>query len=82
MKKAIAISFAALGVATLSAQPKLSKDNIDEVLGAMTLEEKATLVVGSGWGSMIGGITGGSLVLVPGSDFLFKFGKIHFYSSC
>lgn len=67
MKKAIAISFAALGVATLSAQPKLSKDNIDEVLGAMTLEEKATLVVGSGWGSMIGGITGGSLVLVPGA---------------
>ena len=47
MKKIILVA-AALGC-TLSvmAQPKLTKDNIDDVLKAMTLEEKATLVVGS-----------------------------------
>ena len=49
------------------AQPKLSKDNIDEVLAAMTLEEKATLVVGTGWGNPTAGITGSSRDLVPGA---------------
>lgn len=51
----------------MMAQPRLTKDNIDEVLAAMTLQEKATLVVGSGWGSMIAGITGGSQILVSGA---------------
>jgi len=56
--------------ATLSAQPKLSKDNIDEVLKAMTLEEKATLCVGGGWGSMTAGsaaVPTGSASVVPGA---------------
>ncbi len=50
------------------AQPKLTKDNIDDVLKAMTLEEKADLCVGSGWGSMgIGSMTAADEVLVPGA---------------
>ena len=54
MKKQLILTAAVLISASAMAQPQLTKDNIDEVLGAMTLEEKATLVVGSGWGSMNG----------------------------
>ena len=58
----------ALAAVPASAQLQLSKDNIDEVLKAMTLEEKATLVVGSGWGSMTAGsMTAADASLVPGA---------------
>ena len=68
MKKFFLMTAASLcTVAALQAQPQLSKDNIDEVLGAMTLEEKATLLVGTGWGSMVGGLTGSDEVLVSGA---------------
>ena len=68
MKKIFTIGAMLLGAVAMSAQPKLSKDNIDEVLGAMTLEEKVTLLVGGGWGSMTAGsMTASATALVPGA---------------
>ena len=66
MKKILAI-FCALCAFSAAAQPQLRSDNVDEVLKAMTLQEKGTLLVGSGWGSMVGGLTGSDEVLVSGA---------------
>ena len=67
MKKISLVLGTALCAVAATAQPQLRKDNIDEIMKAMTLEEKATLLVGSGWGSMVGGLTGSDEVLVSGA---------------
>ena len=58
---------AALASVTAFAQPQLSKDNIDEVIKAMTLEEKATLLVGGAQAAMVEGVTSGLVHEVPGA---------------
>lgn len=68
MKKTVLIAAASIVSVAAIAQPKLTKDNIDEVLAAMTLEEKAWISTGSGWGSMqAGDITASDENLVPGA---------------
>ena len=45
---------------TAAAQPQLRKDNIDEVLQAMTLEEKASLLVGTSPDNLVPGTADGT----------------------
>ena len=51
----------------VKAQPRLSADNIDQVLKAMTLEEKATLCIGGGRAVTTGGVSTGITDLVRGA---------------
>ena len=67
MNKILMILGAAFCTLPMFAQPQLRKDNIDEVLKAMTLEEKAGLAVGASRPVNIGGIPTGSTMLVPGA---------------
>ena len=50
----------ALSMVAALAQPQLRKDNIDEVLQAMTLEEKASLLVGTSSDNLVPGLAGGT----------------------
>ena len=54
----------ALGAA---AQPQLTKDNIEDVIKAMTLQEKATLLVGGARAAIVNGVTTGIAAEVPGA---------------
>ncbi|MBR1872948.1 MAG: glycoside hydrolase family 3 C-terminal domain-containing protein [Bacteroidales bacterium] len=68
MKKALLAIGAALGTFSLFAQPQLGPDNIEQVLSAMTLEEKAHLLVGCDWGCMPpGAVTAFTTFRVPGA---------------
>ena len=67
MKKLVLFVASTLTLGTAFAQ-KLNPNNVDEIVKAMTLEEKAELIVGGGWGSMTAGaMTASSEVLVPGA---------------
>lgn len=68
MRNIIVSLVLAAGALTAWGQPQLTEKNISQIVKSMTLEEKATLVVGSGWGSMnAGSITASNATLVPGA---------------
>lgn len=60
----------ALGLASCNSTPKLNEHNIDEVVAAMTLEEKARLIVGTGMDGINNGdsaVVGETRSIVPGA---------------
>ena len=66
--KRILLTFAALSLTYAAfAQPQLRADNVEEVLKAMTLQEKATLLVGGARAAIVNGVTSGVAADVPGA---------------
>ena len=60
----------ALGIASCDSTPKLNENNIDDVVAAMTLEEKAHLIVGTGMAGINSGdsaVVGETRSIVPGA---------------
>ncbi|NLZ18862.1 MAG: beta-glucosidase [Bacteroidales bacterium] len=55
------------GLPAVHAQPKLNADNIDDVLRAMSLDEKVTLCIGGGRAVTTGGVSTGITDLVQGA---------------
>ena len=62
MKKLIITTCAIFCALAAFAQPRLTKDNIDAIIKAMTLEEKATLCVGGARAAIVDGVTSGQAV--------------------
>ena len=67
MKKILLIAVGVLAATAAFAQPKLTADNIDEIINAMTIEEKGTLLVGGSRPITIDGVPTGTTNLVPGA---------------
>ena len=68
MKKIILLSAAALAfVACQSGDPQLGKASVDQVLKAMTLEEKVHFVIGTGDGNLSAAVVGATKDIVPGA---------------
>ena len=62
------MTVAALSLALAAvAQPQLTKDNIEDVIKAMTLQEKATLLVGGARAAIVNGVPTGVAAEVPGA---------------
>ena len=62
------LTLAAFGMTLCAlAQPQLNKNNIEDVIKAMTLQEKATLLVGGARAAMVNGVTSGTAWQVPGA---------------
>ena len=64
------VAMASLALSSYAGNPKLKKTNIDKIVAAMTLEEKAALVVGVGMDSGEEGLSatiGAQAELVPGA---------------
>lgn len=71
MKHTIVIGLCVAGFtfASCDSTPKLNENNIDDIIAAMTLEEKAHLVVGTGMAGFSGdsAVVGETKALVPGA---------------
>ena len=67
MKKILLSAVGVLAASAAFAQPKLTADNIDEIINAMTIEEKVTLLVGGSRPVTIDGVPTGTTNLVPGA---------------
>lgn len=67
MKKIFLSAVGVLAASAAFAQPKLTADNIDEIINAMTIEEKVTLLVGGSRPVTIDGVPTGTTNLVPGA---------------
>ena len=69
MKKIMLISAAVMALAGCKSEPQLGKASIDQVLKAMTLEEKVHFVIGTGMAGSDGGsaVVGATKKIVPGA---------------